>query len=99
MAIRKTIHIIEARPERRYERQHSNRAGRQTRRDRLVAVSLIALLLIGLYLALGPGKRRAGRAAQAARVIESFERGYASGARAVAPPIQRGEQAQTTVSD
>lgn len=100
MGIPRRTHIIEARPERRYERPHRKGAGRQRRRDRLVALSIIAVLLVALYLALGLGKRRAAQAADAARVIASFERGRASRAHVMTPLMQqRAEQEQTSVTE
>jgi hypothetical protein len=93
--IPRTTHIIEAHPERRRERPRRKGAGRQRHRDRLVTLLIIAALLVALYLALGLGKRRAAQAADAARVIESFERGRAARGNVVTPAMQRrAEQEQ-----
>ena len=98
MGIPRTTHIIEARPERRYERPRRKGEGKQRHRDRLVALSIIAVLLVGLYL--GLGKRRAAQAADAARVIASFEQGRASRAHVMTPLMQqRAEQEQTAVTE
>jgi hypothetical protein len=96
--IPRTIRIIEARPERRYEGPPRKAGTRQARWGRVLALLVIAATLIALYFALGTGRRRAAEAASAPTVIESFESGRALRASVMTPRMEREVEREARTS-